>query len=161
MQPIGQKTAAGSRGFAVAFYGLLLAMTGCATTISNTAPTADRWTTAIDESCRRFVVSWHVPMDLLEDIVGPNFAPARIGSKQAGDKGRLLVLVEDCPASQIGQAATGPLTVAHVMIPLSSGTTPRLVSGVPQDGWSSVPLTVAGRAGVPVVELFRRHGFIL
>jgi len=104
--------------------------------------------------CVGLTARWSVSADELDRLLAPGLAPAT----GPDGNGTLLLFAASCPASTIDGAETGPVSTAHVLIPLAGSRNLPTVPTVDEDGWLAVPWSI-GPLGNTVTDLFGRFAF--
>lgn len=112
------------------------------------------WTVSESTPCVGLTASWAVPAADLDRLLAPGLSPAI----SPDGKGTLMLFAASCPASTIDGAETGPVSTAHVLVPLAGSRSLPTVPTVDENAWIAVPWTV-GSFGNPVTDLFRRFAF--
>lgn len=112
------------------------------------------WAISGDRPCTGFTVGWHPALDALQEVVGSHWIPAEGPSP---GRGVFLLFSVSCESSTIDGRETGPFTLGAAII--RTEPPPDRRRGRSATSWAALP-DLFGRAGDPVYELFRRHGFV-
>jgi STE24 endopeptidase len=112
------------------------------------------WAVGESNPCTGLTVGWNPPLEALQEVVGSHWKPAEGPSP---GKGVFLLFSVSCEESTIDGQETGPFTLAATIVRTEAPPEPR--GGRGANSWAALPDNF-GRAGEPVFELFRRHGFV-
>ena len=112
------------------------------------------WSVSSSTPCVGLTASWPVPAEELDRLLAPGLAPAI----SPDGRGTLLLFAASCPSSTIDGSETGPVSTAHVLIPLAGSGSLPTVPTLDENSWIAVPWSL-GSTGNPVTDLFRRFAF--
>ena len=113
-------------------------------------PEYETWSVAEPVSCTGLTVRWLVPLERLQEIVGPRWAPVHVGDGQ----GVFGLFAVSCPDSQINGSDTGPAHLGATIVPIRAPEAPNLDG---MTAWAAIPESFGEG---PVLALFGRHGFL-
>lgn len=118
------------------------------------APAAEDWQIPPSAPCAGFTLGWTPPLAGLAKLVGTGSTPA---PGPVRGHGLLMLFVTRCPASRIAGHASGPFTLAAIIIPLQRAAAPGVDAS--RAGHAAAIPVIQAATDSPAARLFARHAF--